>query len=238
MAYTPDKSTWLNPDIEYLFDDEIIEYDIRDAGFNLIQQFKLLPPEKIQELTKLGKGIERHIAIGKLQREDRDLSKSLSDHFTEVRKIFMEFNKLSDDNIISVKKDAIYTIGQCNKLKFGQVEFIPKNTYTSYIRFPNINNLELYYSSQTIDVKGMSDSAVNRHRLYMLQFLREIISQTESHDPKAKRTIMRFIDEYKSLQMDEAYYVEFNNVSKNVNPIYNYAKILIPLTQIILKEIR
>ena len=48
--YNPNRSNWFNPNIQYLFDEEIIEYDIRDAGFSLIRQYKLLSPDKIQEL--------------------------------------------------------------------------------------------------------------------------------------------------------------------------------------------
>ena len=50
MSYNPSKTTWFNPDIEYLFNNEIIEYDMKDAGFNIIKQFKLLPDIKIKEL--------------------------------------------------------------------------------------------------------------------------------------------------------------------------------------------
>ena len=63
MGYNPSKSTWLNPNIEYLFNDDIIEYDIHDAGFSLIQQYQLLPPEKIKELERIPKGIQRHIQV-------------------------------------------------------------------------------------------------------------------------------------------------------------------------------
>ena len=41
--YNPSQTTWLNPNIEYLFGDEIIDYDMKDAGFNLIKQYRLLP---------------------------------------------------------------------------------------------------------------------------------------------------------------------------------------------------
>lgn len=135
MGYNPSKQLWLNPNIEYLFDDEIIEYDMRDAGFSLVKQYRLLPDETIRELTKLGKGEERHIAIGKLQGADKEFSKALSDKFTEIRKIFIAQNELNDDDIVSVKKDAIFTIGKCSKLRFGSLIFTPKNTYTSYLIF-------------------------------------------------------------------------------------------------------
>lgn len=236
MGYNPSKSTWLNPDIEYLFNNEIIEYDIRDAGFSLIKQFKLLPDDKIRELTSLDKGFERHRAIGMLQRNNSELSKSLSDKFTEIRTIFLGANKLSDNNIISVKKDAIYTIGPCSKLKFGSIVFIAKNNYTSYIRFPNVNNIEIYYSSGTMDVKGIGDVSLNKHRLYMMEFLRRTISMLESKDIMIKRWITNFIGDYKSGDLDDEFYLEFNNLSKDINPIYNYQNIIVPMVQIILRE--
>lgn len=236
MGYNPSKSTWLNPDIEYLFNNEIIEYDIRDAGFSLIKQFKLLPDDKIRELTSIDKGFERHRAIGMLQRNNSELSKSLSDKFTEIRTIFIGANKLSDNNIISVKKDAIYTIGPCSKLKFGSIIFIAKNSYTSYIRFPNVNNIEIYYSSGTMDIKGIGDVSLNKHRLYMMEFLRRTISMLELKDIRIKRWITNFIADYKSGNLDDGFYLEFNNLSKDINPIYNYQNIVVPMVQIILRE--
>lgn len=238
MGYNPSKSTWLNPNIDYLFDEEIIEYDMRDAGFSLIKQFKLLPPGKIRELEQLGKGEARHIAIGMLERDDKELSKALSSKFAEVRGIFISMNGITDDQIISVKKDAIYTIGQCKRLRFGLVQFAAKNTYSSYLRFPNIQNLEIYYSSEATDVKGMGDTATNRHRLYMLNFLRTMISLIEHKDRGCKRRIMKFIEEYKAHELDEGYYLEFNNLSRAINPSFNYLNVIIPLVQIINREIQ
>ena len=237
MGYDPYKSVWLNPNIEYLFNDEIIEYDIQDAGFSLIKQYKLLPDEKIKELILLGKGKERHIAVGLLQRDDKEFTKRLMDKFAEIRKIFLAVNNLTDENIISVKKDAIFTTKYCPKTKFNDIIFAEKHHYTSYIRFPNINNLELYYSTKGIDVKGMNDHAVNRHRLYMMEFIRKYINMIESKNPRVRRYVMNFIMQYKSLELDEAYYLEFNNISKELNPLFNFQNIIIPMAQIILKEI-
>lgn len=236
-GYNPSKSVWLNPNIEYIFNSEIIEYDLKDAGFNLIKQYHLLSDEKINELSRLDKGKERHIAIGKLQRDDKELSKALTEKFTEIRTIFIGANKLTDNDIISVKKDAIFTIGECNKLKFGSLIFAQKNVYTSYIRFPNINNLEIYYSEDKIDIKGMSDSSINRHRLYMLEFIKTCINFIESKNIRARKYIMQFIDDYKFHNLDDEYYLEFNNISKDINPLFNYQNIIIPILQIILREV-
>lgn len=236
MGYNPSKSTWMNPNIEYLFNSEIIEYDIQDAGFSLVKQFKLLSDEKIRELANIDKGFERHRAIGILQRDDKEFSRKLTEKFAEVRTIFISTNNLTDNDIISVKKDAIYTIGQCKRLVFGKVNFVAKNRYTSYIRFHSIQNLEIYYSSEGIDVKGIGESAIKRHRLYMMEFIRTMISMIEGNTPRAKRYLAKFIREYKSNELDDAYYLEFNNVSRELNPLHNFKNIIVPFVSIVLRE--
>ena len=233
------KSTWLNPNIEYLINTEITEYDMSDAGFNLIKQFRLLPSDKIQELERMGKGIERHIAVGKLQRDDKQFSEALLNKFAEARKIFIETNNLTDNDIVSVKKDAIFSTKYCRRTVFGGVHFNSKNKYSSYVRFQNIHNLEVYYNSYTIDIKGMNDIAVNSHRLYMYQFIRKTIGMLEDGNPRVKRYIIDFISRYKFHELDsDTYYLEFNNMSRKYDALFNYQNVLIPMLQIVRKEIR
>jgi hypothetical protein len=235
MGYTASRSTWINPNIEYLFNSEIIEYDMREAGFNIIQHYKLLSTDQIKSLKDLDK-VERYIAVGKLQGKDKDFSKALLNKFAEVRNVFISANDLTDNRIISVKKDAIYTIGPCGKIKFGKIEFVSKNQYSSYIRFTDNMNIEIYSKSDCIDIKGMGDSAINRHRLYMLEFIKSMISYLESKNSYIRRFLSEFIDRYKFGELDEEYYIEFNNLSKDYNPMYNFEKIVIPLTKITLRE--
>ena len=71
----------------------------------------------------------------------------------------------------------------------------------------------------------------------MMQFFNTIIPLIESHNSRAKRFMIKFIDDYKSHNLDDEYYVEFNNLSKELNPLFNYQNILLPMCQIILKEI-
>jgi hypothetical protein len=185
----------------------------------------------------MGKGFDRHKAIGILQR-DREFSTRLLDKFAEMRGLFVGYNNLGDNNIIAVKKDAIFTIGECKKTKFGGIEFAQKNRYSSYIRFVDNHNIEIYYSNELTDVKGMSESSLNRHRFYILQFLREVIAKLEDKNSSVRRDLIKFIMDYKSMTLDETYYLEFNNKSTDINPVYNYQKVLIPLVQIIEKELR
>lgn len=235
--YNASKVTWLNPNIEYIFDNEIIEYDMSDAGFSLIRQFHLLSDEKISELEKLGKGKARHIAVGKLQGQDPEFSKKLMDKFTEMRSIFIGANNLTDDRIISVKKDAFFIIGRCDKFKFGNIVFAAKNKYTSYIRFHKLNDMEVYYADGKFDVKGLGEIAVNKHRLYMLEFLQESIKLIEDHNPRARKYIMDFLMKYKMQELDDEYYLKLDNASREIDYLFNYQNLIIPLVQIIIKEI-
>ena len=51
--YQPNMTTYLNPDIEYLFDHPIYEYDMKNAGFSIINEFHLLSQDIIRDLSKM-----------------------------------------------------------------------------------------------------------------------------------------------------------------------------------------
>lgn len=230
------KQTWLNPDIEYLFNNEIYEMDIKRAGLSLIKEYHLLSPEKIDKLSKMDK-LGSDIAIGKLQRDSKEFSAVFQQKFVDARALFINANGLSDNRIISVKKDAFFIIGKCAHTKFNQIEFVEKNCYSSYIRFVDNSNIELYYRGDGFDVKGIGEFGLNIHRVFMLQMLQEVVKRLESKSKNVKRYIMDFVYKYRSGTLDEEYYIEFNNKSEAINPIYNYQKILIPIIEIILEEI-
>lgn len=238
MGYNPSKMTWFNPDIEYVFNVDIIEYDIRDAGFSIIKEYRLLPEYKIQELERMGKGIERHIAVGKLQGANKEFSKALSDKFAEVRGMFIDANDVVDSDIISVKKDAFFIIGTRKNLNFGCIEFAAKNRYTSYIRFAGADNAEIYYADSQVDIKQIGESGVNKHRLYMVEFISDMIRLIESKNPRAKRVLMNFIMKYKAGELDEEYYVKFDRLSREIDPLFNYQNIILPLVTIVRREVQ
>lgn len=235
--YNAQKQVWFNPNIEYIFDTDIIEYDMKDAGFNLIKTYKLLPQRKIQELELLGKGIDRHITIGKLQRGDKEFSDRLTNAFIEMRTIFVNTNKLDDTNIISVKKDAVFTTKLCDQLEFGHISFANKNRYSSYIRFSKIGDIEIYYSNDAIDIKNLGEHAENCHRLYLLEFIREAIQMIEEKNPRTKRWIMDFVSKYKARLLDEEYYLKFDRKSREFDPFFNYSNVIVPMVLMICKEI-
>ena len=237
MLYSADKSIWYNPNIEYLFNNEIIEYDLKDAGFNIIKEYKLLPVSEINRLESLGKGFNRHKEIGLLQRNDKVFSQKLLDKFTHVRELFIESNKLNDSHIISVKKDAFFIIGNVNNSKFGNLEFRSKNNYSSYLRFPYIQNLEIYYNNHDPSFKGIGENSINKHRLYLYTFILDTIKMIENNSSSLKRKMIKFISDYKYNLLDEEFYLEFNNRSNDLDKLFNYKNLIIPLVQMIQKEV-
>lgn len=201
------RHNYLNKDIEFLVSNEIIEYDMQSAGFNLIKKFKLLDDYKIRYLESLDKK-PRQIQIGLYQRQDKELKKKLNEKFIEARKWFFDNNNLTDSDILSIKKDAIVTTKRCFETEFDNIRFVEKNEYTSYYY---LNRYEFYYNKDTLDVKGISDELLELHRDYMLDFLFNFFKMNEiSKKKKVIELIKDFSYYYKRRDLNIEYYRELN----------------------------
>jgi hypothetical protein len=204
------RHNYLNKDIEYIISNEIIEYDIQSAGFNIMKKYKLLDEQKIRFLETLGKK-QRQIQIGLYQREDRSLVKQLNEKFVEVRKWFFENNDIKDEDILSIKKDAIMTTKRCFVTEFDNITFAEKNIYTSYYY---LNNYEFYYNRDSIDVKGIGDDLLELHREYMLDFLFNFFRMNEISKRKSVIDLLKdFAYYYKNKELNIDYYRELNTQS-------------------------
>ena len=243
---------YLNKDIVYLVSNEIIEYDMVSAGLSLTKMFKLLDEDTISYLEKLPKQ-NRNIEMGLMQRKDKEYAKALSEAFVQGRKLFFEANDLNLDNVLSIKKDAIYTTKHCFNLDFGELQFAPKNEYTSYYNF---NRYEFYYSSNGIDVKGISEEKLLLHIEYMLGAIYDYMYLQET---SPRERVIRYVKDlsmaYKAMKLETGYYRELNNdslyrikymtdeYSFGVQDVedksiiltnYNFNNYIIPMTQILL----
>jgi hypothetical protein len=199
----------------------IREYDIKEAGFNLIKYYNLLSAEDINELSNMTKE-ERTIEIGKLQGYNKDFSKSLMDSFLKIQDEFIKSNNLIDDDILSIRKDAIFVIGKvCNNVNFGEyVYFANKSSYTSFYR---IDKYEFYYNikNNLLDIKGLNDLS---HPL--IGDLKSIIRLYELRDKDyifKKLQNLRY--EYLNYDLDSEYYREISTgmfrISRDYNKISN-----------------
>lgn len=200
-------------DILYLFNRTIIEYDMKSANTSLAREFHLLPEEKIAEIEAMGKQ-SRVVTIGKLKQKDKTYQEKEKAAFMEARRLFFTQNELSDSDIVSVKKDAIFVSRYVEKTKVGRyIEFRPKNEYTSFVY---MKPLEIYFNKNGLDIKGISDDIYERyHKDCFGMFLYEAIHLLESATKAdALKYIRKFFDDYKWRRLDTEYYREFNNLSQ------------------------
>ena len=64
---------YINPNIRFIRNEYIVEYDMKEAGFSIIKEFNLLPISHIQRLQFMDNKT-RHIEIGKMERQDKEIS--------------------------------------------------------------------------------------------------------------------------------------------------------------------
>ena len=244
-----ERHNYINHDIELIVNGEIIEYDIKAAGMSLAKEFGYIDKHILDYLDSLDKKT-RNIKLGLLKRKDEQLSKKENQALVEARKLFIVTNKLNVEDIVAIKKDAIFVSRRCNYRKFGNIEFIPKNKYTSYME---LNKLEFYYNSTQLDIKGINDVVYEQHEKYMIEFLKNYFSLLElNNKTKLIDYVTNFVYRYKSKLLDLGYYRELNvqsiyklniiveksmygldNIDNSgfddIDISYNYFKYLVPL---------
>ena len=201
----------VNPNIPYLFNTEIFEYDMKEGGFSLIREFKQLPKNKIDYLNSISTKNERKVQIGNYQREDPAFKKLHTESFATARKMFFIANDIKDDNqVIAIKKDAIMMNRRCRETKVGDyINFREKNKYTSYIRLSD--KLEFYYNPHQLDIKGLSDDLYEKHQNGMIKFFNTFFKKMETDDEIHTIDFLRnFITDYKLYNLDLDYYRTFD----------------------------
>lgn len=183
-----------------------------------------------------------------------ELKKVFKEKFIEIRKWFFEQNDIKDEEVLSIKKDAIFTLKRCLNTEYDNINFIEKNIYTSYYR---INKNEFYYNKNNIAVKGISDELLVHHNNYMLDFLSIFFKMNEISKRKKIIELMKeFSYYYKNRNLEIGYYRELNkdclfrlknelynenvlvdNYFGDINNLeiyYNYTNYIIPLISILI----
>jgi len=206
----------------------IREYDMREAGFNLIKEYQLLKSSKIEYLENNFTKQERTIEIGNLQSNSKDLAKNMMEAFRKERVKFCELNDIENSDILSIKKDAIFVIKkQCKNLKLSDnIEFSMKNRYSS---FCCLNKIEFYYSvwNNNFDVKGITDE---EHPLLKDIFIIIKYNENNNKDLIFKHLQKLRID-YLSRNLPVNYYKELNS-RNSFKLLENYSRYILYLDEI------
>jgi hypothetical protein len=244
-----EKTNYLNKDILYLKNTMITEYDIKSAGFTVIKNKKLLPEEEILELEQMDKE-KRNIWIGKRILSFPKISEEIINGLSDIRKDFVVLNNILENEILSIKKDALFLINKNpNILKIGIFEFRAKETFTSYCF---INKKEFYYSSRKdeMEIKGISDESRNYHKNYILKDIKKIISMSEKLTADQMFTFLKNYrskylnrelnkETYRDLETNkflvDGYYLEdiSDEMLPSIDLSQNYLNYLLPLFNLI-----
>ena len=205
--------TTFTKDINYLINTTISEYDISKANINILYREGVLNDYDYNRLLKADRN-DRQKEIGIMILKNSNIYNIINNGIKEMRITFMNANDLTDDNILSVKNDALFVIPSITK--FDNIEFKLKNVYSSFYK---ANNLELYYyldkhtDKDLLDIKGISDNNIKKHDKYFLNFLKSLFYTIEVDINDAVTMLRSFYDMYMSFRLDINYYRSFDAIS-------------------------
>ena len=159
--------------VPYIFNQYIREYDISKANINILLAKGVIDNKLYNQLSNSDRMV-RQVYIGKMIRSNPQIQEVLNQGIIEYKKMLFESNGITDNDIISIKNDAVFILNKIPTItKFGNVEFVHRNTYTAYMK---LYSLEIYYGNElyeeVIDIKGIKDEDLE---MYHYDFLGIII---------------------------------------------------------------
>lgn len=237
----------------YCFGSDIVEWDISSANTSLMSFYYLKSQKVIERLQSLPKE-QRVIKVGLMLQKDKEFSKALQQSFDDITDLFIKANGLTSEDIIGVRKDAVYVKNHVVTVQdFGDcVHFIPKNSYHAYIY---LDPIEVFIGSRRTDVKGISDENTELHKDGMLTMIGDVVRLCEVGDTYGLNEYMHSVaDAYKKRELPLEWYREFNSNScfkwidddgyvlladileKDLDQVdisHNYFKVILPVIQML-----
>lgn len=227
-----EKTIWLNKDIPYRFNTNIVEYDMKAASVSVCEHDHLLDDLTIQQLKLMPKD-QRTRKMGLLQREDKEFSEKLLSGIKNIRRKFLETNDIKEDDIVSIHSDAVFFETHKDIItNIEGIEFLKKNHWSSYLLYDGI---EIFYDNDCITYKNASQDNLNQHTLGLTKMLRRYFEYMEGCDDEVLKYLKKFQGMYLSDKLPYQYYVAFGKVGdiKVTN-----LQLLSYLTKISLREAR
>lgn len=227
-----EKLLWFNDNIEFMFHENIVEYDMVAASVSISERYKLLDGETIQELKLLPKE-KRTVKMGLLQRNNKTFSNQLLSGIIETRRKFMDVNSLSEKNVLSLHSDAIIFSSKNNIIsEVDGIEFCKKECWSGYIRYKGI---EMFYVDGTITYKGTSKDILNQHTLGINKYLRDVFDKIDNFDPSILKYLSKFQKKYLQDKLPEYFYIPFG---RNGNYKIDNLELFAFIANIVLTEVK
>ena len=198
----------------------ITEYDLQKANISALKYYNIIDDNQYNKYLKIPKQT-REVEIGLMIKKNPEIYNYIKNGIHKAKELFFKINNIKDNEVVSIKNDAIFLTGsrsiQCNIN--NSFIFIPKNTYTFYMK--TIYNMEIYYSynqisnSESIDVKGIKNSKLEYHRNYMINFICTILYMIQTCTIEdTLKYYNNFYNDFITLKLPVEYYREFNSISK------------------------
>jgi hypothetical protein len=204
-----DRMIWYNNDIQFMFHNNILEYDMNAASLSLAERFKLLPKETIERLKRLDKK-NRVIQTGLIRRDDKEFSVEVDKKLIYVRNEFIQENGILPNDLISLHSDAvIFASKKKIKDKIDGIQFKESNRSTGYM---NYKKLEMFYNNDYITYKGASQQLLQQHTMGINKYLIKIFKYIEDYDPRVLKYMSRFQKQYLQDQFPEFMYTKFGSI--------------------------
>ena len=195
MNYTWSKS---------LFIGDIAEYDIISAGYSIVVKYKLIDDAAMQSLIALkDKKFERNLLIGRLSMNNdlaMRVTRLIDKHITR----FIKKNSISDQNIVSIKRDAVFMVAVATRIKLDTsgIKFKLANYYSGFIK---IDRMEFYFLADDIVIKN---SHADKTNLFLTKVILQTFKMVQQNYPKNR--IIDFLDKtqeaFISASLDTGFY--------------------------------
>lgn len=205
--------------IDFIVGNLIREYDISKANISVLLDQNLITEKQYQYFLALPKQ-RREYEVGLLQRDNPTIRDGIKTGISEAKRLFLQNNGLDIGDILSIRSDAVYVIGNKNirtNTVSPHVTFRLANEYTSFYR---LNHIEVYYGyfpikgTEVFDVKGINDETLKLHTDYMIDFMCSIFYCAQ--EVSIKETIdnlKKFYMDYVSMNLDIGFYRRFDSTS-------------------------
>lgn len=236
--------------------DRIYEYDIRSANTSAMRASKKFDRRLLDMLESMPRNL-REVTVGNMISKDRKIYKIIATGIRSGREKLFRLNCLQDDEILSIKNDAVFVIGRKLKhTKFGPIEFKLKGQYSMY---QLIEKIEYYYDgrAKTVTLKGVNDKIVQHpdHQEGMMVFLNTVFRYVSRDQiDELREYLIQFVHDYKAKRLPHQYYRELNSANLYrtdmdiagfvynldtatdrdldiINPVYNYKRFILPILQ-------
>ena len=206
-----EKLLWFNANMQYVFNTNIVEYDMNAMSVSISEKYHLLDDETITTLKLLPKE-QRTVRMGLIQKDDKEFSKKLLECELEVRNKFLERNNLDESNVLSLHNDACIFISRKKIINdIDGIIFKHANTWSSYI---NYKGVEMFYNNGAIDYKNIPKEMLTKHTLGFNKFFLKVFEKMEDCDSSILQYLSKFQQKYLQDKLPPYYYFPFGKLGE------------------------